>query len=176
MSRSRIRSGHSQPFWSASGSSKLSCALTNDSCGCSFRVKAGQFIAFAGPSGSGKTTVVSLLERFYDCTRGQILVDGQDVAKINLDQYRQQLALVSQTPALYTGTIRDNIAMGSVKARTQVTQDEIEGAARAANIHDFVMSLPDGYDTLVGNKGVQLSGGQRQSAFCSSSSRPSFSD
>lgn len=126
--------------------------------GLSFRVKAGEVIALVGHSGSGKTTTVSLLSRFYKPEAGRILVDGIDIAGVNLRSYRKQLAMVPQETILFTGTIRSNIAYG----RPQASEEEIIAAAKAANAHDFIMQMPGGYDTAVGEKGSTLSGGQRQ--------------
>ena len=99
------------------------------------------------------------MERFYDPLRGTIEIDGVDIRSINLKSLRSELALVSQTPTLFDGTVRSNITLGAVDA---VTQEEIEAACRLANIHDFIIDLPDGYETMVGSKGSQLSGGQKQ--------------
>ncbi|GAA5912585.1 hypothetical protein JCM5296_000742 [Sporobolomyces johnsonii] len=130
--------------------------------GLNLEVKPGQFAAIVGPSGSGKSTTIQLVERFYDPLAGRVIVDGQDVSNLNVQSYRRAISLVSQEPTLYAGTIRFNITLGAHVPAEQVTQEEVERACKQANIHDFVMSLPDGYDTQVGGKGAQLSGGQKQ--------------
>ena len=124
----------------------------------SFRIKAGRSIALVGPSGSGKTTICSLLPRFYDVTEGKITIDGKDVRGLTLESLRNQIGLVQQDVYLFCGTIRDNIAYGKPEA----SMEEIVDAAKKANIHDFIMSLPDGYDSYVGERGTRLSGGQKQ--------------
>ena len=124
----------------------------------SFEIPAGKSIAFVGPSGSGKTTICSLLPRFYDVTDGRVTIDGNDVRKLTLESLRSQIGLVSQDVYLFGGSIKDNIAYGKPDA----TMDEIVDAAQKANIHDFIMELPDKYDTFVGERGTRLSGGQKQ--------------
>lgn len=124
----------------------------------SFEIPAGKSIALVGPSGSGKTTICSLLPRFYDVTGGRITVDGQDVRTLTLKSLRSQIGMVQQDVYLFCGTIRENIAYGKPGA----SLDEIIEAAKRANIHDFIMELPDGYDTFVGERGTRLSGGQKQ--------------
>lgn len=124
----------------------------------SFTIPAGRSIALVGPSGSGKTTICSLLPRFYDVTGGRITIDGQDVRKLTLNSLRSQIGLVQQEVYLFGGTIKENIAYG----RPCASMEEIMEAARKANIHDFIMSLPEGYDTFVGERGTRLSGGQKQ--------------
>lgn len=124
----------------------------------SFEIPAGKSIALVGPSGSGKTTICSLLPRFYDVTEGRVTIDGNDVRKLTLESLRSQIGLVSQDVYLFGGSIKDNIAYGKPDA----TMDEIVDAARKANIHDFIMELPDKYDTFVGERGTRLSGGQKQ--------------
>ena len=124
----------------------------------SFKIPAGRSIALVGPSGSGKTTICSLLPRFYDVTGGVITIDGQDVRKLTLESLRSQIGLVQQDVYLFCGSIKENIAYGKPGA----SMKEIEEAARKANIHDFIMELPDGYDTFVGERGTRLSGGQKQ--------------
>lgn len=124
----------------------------------SFEIPAGKSIAFVGPSGSGKTTICSLLPRFYDVTEGRVTIDGNDVRKLTLESLRSQIGLVSQDVYLFGGSIKDNIAYGKPDA----TMDEIVDAAQKANIHDFIMELPDKYDTFVGERGTRLSGGQKQ--------------
>lgn len=124
----------------------------------SFEIPAGKSIALVGPSGSGKTTICSLLPRFYDVTEGRVTIDGNDVRKLTLESLRSQIGLVSQDVYLFGGSIKDNIAYG----KTDATMDEIVDAAKKANIHDFIMELPDKYDTFVGERGTRLSGGQKQ--------------
>lgn len=124
----------------------------------SFEIPAGKSIALVGPSGSGKTTICSLLPRFYDVTGGRVTIDGIDVRKLTLESLRNQIGLVQQDVYLFCGSIKDNIAYG----RPDATMEEIVDAARKANIHDFIMELPDGYDTFVGERGTRLSGGQKQ--------------
>lgn len=124
----------------------------------SFEIPAGKSIALVGPSGSGKTTICSLLPRFYDVKEGRVTIDGNDVRKLTLESLRSQIGLVSQDVYLFGGSIKDNIAYGKPDA----TMDEIVDAAKKANIHDFIMELPDKYDTFVGERGTRLSGGQKQ--------------
>ena len=124
----------------------------------SFTIPAGRSIALVGPSGSGKTTICSLLPRFYDVTGGRITIDGKDVRTLTLQSLRKQIGLVQQDVYLFCGTVRENIAYGKPGA----SMDEIVDAAKKANIHDFIQSLPDGYDTFVGERGTRLSGGQKQ--------------
>ena len=124
----------------------------------SFEIPAGKTIALVGPSGSGKNTICSLLPRFYDVTEGRVTIDGNDVRKLTLESLRSQIGLVSQDVYLFGGSIKDNIAYGKPDA----TMDEIVDAAKKANIHDFIMELPDKYDTFVGERGTRLSGGQKQ--------------
>jgi ATP-binding cassette subfamily B protein len=125
----------------------------------SFTAKPGQMIALLGPTGSGKSSLVNLLPRFYPYTSGQILLDGVELSRYPVPELRQQVGIVEQEPFLFSRTIRENIAYG---VHREVTEAEIEAAARAAAIHDIIMTFPDGYDTLVGEKGVTLSGGQKQ--------------
>ncbi|CAI0469187.1 unnamed protein product [Linum tenue] len=124
----------------------------------SLTVPAGKTIALVGSSGSGKSTVVSLIERFYDPESGQVLLDGHDIKTLKLRWLRQQIGLVSQEPALFATSIRENILLG----RPDADQVEVEEAARVANAHSFIIKLPDGFDTQVGERGLQLSGGQKQ--------------
>lgn len=124
----------------------------------SFEIPAGKSIALVGPSGSGKTTICSLLPRFYDVTGGKITIDGKDIRNLTLKSLRETIGLVQQDVYLFSGTIRENIAYGKPGA----SQKEIESAAKKANIHDFIMGLPDDYDTFVGERGTRLSGGQKQ--------------
>jgi subfamily B ATP-binding cassette protein MsbA len=118
----------------------------------------GEVVALVGPSGAGKTTLVSLLPRFWDPDRGRVLLDGLDIRSLRLADLRSAIGVVPQDPALFSGTIRENIAY----ARPGASSDEVEAAARAAHAHEFVERLAQGYDTLVGERGVKLSGGQRQ--------------
>jgi len=128
--------------------------------GLSLTVKPGQYVALVGASGCGKSTTIALLERFYDPLAGGVYVDGKEISSLNLNDYRSFLALVSQEPTLYQGTIRDNVLLGA--DREDVPDEDIEFACREANIYDFIMSLPDGFSTVVGSKGSMLSGGQKQ--------------
>jgi ABC-type multidrug transport system fused ATPase/permease subunit len=121
-------------------------------------VAAGRTVAIVGATGSGKSTLVSLLPRLYDPSAGSVLIDGADVSKVRLASLRSQVGLVSDDPFLFSDTVRNNIAY----ARFDASQEAVEDAARRADIHDFIVSLPDGYDTLVGERGMTLSGGQRQ--------------
>ena len=123
-----------------------------------FDIPAGKSVALVGPSGSGKTTICSLLPRFYDVTGGRVTIDGKDVRDLTLESLRNQIGLVQQDVYLFCGSIKENIAYGKPGA----SMEEIEDAARKANIHDFIMELPDGYDTFVGERGTRLSGGQKQ--------------
>jgi subfamily B ATP-binding cassette protein MsbA len=118
----------------------------------------GEVLALVGPSGGGKTTLVSLLPRFWDVDRGRVLLDGIDVRNLRLADLRAAIGIVPQDPALFSGSVRENIAY----ARPAAARDEVESAARAAHAHEFIERLPEGYDTLVGERGVKLSGGQRQ--------------
>ncbi|KAG8737610.1 hypothetical protein FRC10_008038 [Ceratobasidium sp. 414] len=121
-------------------------------------IPAGQSVAFCGPSGGGKSSIISMVSRFYDPNSGTITLDGRDIRSIPLDEYRSYIALVSQDAVLYEGTFRENITLGE----DSVLQEELERACRDANILDFIQSLPQGFDTPVGFKGSQMSGGQRQ--------------
>ncbi|WP_188611778.1 ABC transporter ATP-binding protein [Chelatococcus reniformis] len=122
------------------------------------RIPAGQRVGLVGPSGSGKTTFVKLVQRLYDVSGGQVLIDGHDVREVAQASLRQQIAIVQQEPILFHRTLADNIAY----ARPGARMEEIERAAHLANAHDFIMRLPKGYGTLVGERGVKLSGGERQ--------------
>jgi ATP-binding cassette subfamily B protein len=124
----------------------------------SLHIPAGTRIGMAGKTGAGKTTLVSLLPRFYDPLRGAVLLDGRDLRDYKLDDLRNQFSIVLQDPVLFATSVRENIAYAKPKA----SQQEIEAAARAANAHEFIVGLPDGYDTLVGERGMRLSGGERQ--------------
>ena len=123
-----------------------------------FDIPAGRSVALVGPSGGGKTTICSLLPRFYDVTGGRITIDGTDVSQVQLKSLRSMIGIVQQDVYLFCGTVKDNIAYGKPGA----SMEEIMEAAKQANIHDFIMSLPDGYDTFVGERGTRLSGGQKQ--------------
>jgi len=126
--------------------------------GVSFRAAPGSIVALVGASGSGKSTVASLVPRLYDPVRGEVAIDGEDVRRFTLASLRAQIAWVLQTSVLFHASVHDNIAYG----KTAATREEVEGAARAANAHDFIAALPRGYDTIVGERGDTLSGGQRQ--------------
>ncbi|KAK3906663.1 P-loop containing nucleoside triphosphate hydrolase protein [Staphylotrichum tortipilum] len=128
--------------------------------GLNITIEKGQFAALVGASGSGKTSIVSLLERFYDVARGEILFNGMDISTMNVYEYRKLLSLVAQEPSLFHGTIRENILLGVDPAT--VTDEQLHQCCRDANIHDFIVSLPDGYNTNIGSRGVSLSGGQKQ--------------
>jgi len=128
--------------------------------GLNLTVKPGQYVALVGASGCGKSTTVALLERFYDPLVGGIFVDGHEISSLNLNDYRSFLALVSQEPTLYQGSMRENVLLGA--DRDDVPDDAIIQACRDANIYDFIVSLPDGFSTIVGSKGSMLSGGQKQ--------------
>ena len=123
-----------------------------------FSVKHGETVAFVGPSGGGKTTMCHLIPRFYEVTNGVITIDGRDITKINRQDLRRNIGIVQQDVFLFGGTIFENIAYGNFDA----TREEVIAAAKRAKIHDYVMSLPDGYETMVGERGVKLSGGQKQ--------------
>nr|GLL45510.1 hypothetical protein F511_27600 [Ipomoea trifida] len=128
-------------------------------CGFSFTVQNGKTVALVGKSGSGKSTVIALLQRFYDCDSGRIMLDGVDIRNLNLKWLRKQMGLVSQEPVLLNDTIRANITYGKDE---DVTEGEVIAAAELANAHKFISGLQQGYDTVVGERGVQLSGGQKQ--------------
>ena len=127
--------------------------------GISFTAKRGEVVALVGQSGAGKTTLVDLIPRFYEPTSGRILLDGTDTREFRLDTLRRLIGIVSQDTVLFNDTVRRNIAYG---ADDRYTQAQIEAAARAANAHDFIMELPEGYETILGERGTRLSGGQRQ--------------
>lgn len=128
--------------------------------GLNLTVRPGQYIALVGASGCGKSTTIALLERFYDPLSGGVFIDGHEISTLNVNDYRSHIALVSQEPTLYQGSIRENILLGT--AREDVSDKDIEHATREANIYDFIVSLPDGFNTIVGSKGALLSGGQKQ--------------
>jgi len=121
-------------------------------------IRAGEVVAFVGMSGGGKTTLVNLIPRFYDVAEGRIAIDGQDVRDVTVESLRGQIAMVTQQTILFNDTVRNNIAYGDI----QRSEEEIVGAARAAHAHDFIMQLPQGYDTIIGEAGTKLSGGERQ--------------
>jgi ATP-binding cassette subfamily B protein len=124
----------------------------------SFTASPGQTVAVLGKTGSGKSTIINLIPRFYDVTDGQVLIDGHDVRDVLIDSLRSQIGIVLQETTLFSGSIRENIAYGKPEAEFE----EIVAAAKAAQAHEFIVALPDGYETLVGERGVGLSGGQKQ--------------
>ena len=124
----------------------------------SLRAAPGEMIALVGPTGSGKSTLVNLLPAFYEANSGRITIDGQDIAALSLDALRAQISVVSQEAFLFNGTVRENILYGNPDA----TEEELAAAARAANCHDFIVRLPRGYDSQVGERGVKLSVGEKQ--------------
>jgi len=121
-------------------------------------IKAGEVVAFVGMSGGGKTTLVNLIPRFYDVSQGQILIDGHDIRHVTIESLRGQIGIVTQQTILFNDTVRNNIAYGNIEK----TDDDIIQAAKAANAHDFIMNLPKGYNTVIGEQGAKLSGGERQ--------------
>ena len=124
----------------------------------SFEVPSGRMYAIVGPSGSGKSTVVNLLPRLYDVRDGSVRINGINVKDIDLMYLRANIGVVTQEAYLFNGTVRDNLLF----AKADATQEELEEACRIANIHDFIISQPDGYETQVGNRGLKLSGGEKQ--------------
>jgi subfamily B ATP-binding cassette protein MsbA len=126
--------------------------------GINLEINAGEIVAIVGPSGAGKSTMLRLLPRFFDVTSGAILVDGHDLRDVTVRSLRQQIGLVTQETVLFNDTVRNNIAYG----RPNVPIEQVEGAAKAALAHDFIMRLPAGYDTVIGERGTRLSGGERQ--------------
>ncbi|KAJ3019962.1 GTPase-activating protein [Thoreauomyces humboldtii] len=130
--------------------------------GLNITIEPGQFVALVGPSGCGKSTTIGLMERFYDVTGGSVLVDGTPLTDLSLPSLRECISLVGQEPNLYNMSLRDNIVYGLPASAGPATEERIIQAAKDANIHDFIISLPDGYDTSLGGKGTQLSGGQKQ--------------
>jgi ATP-binding cassette subfamily B protein len=124
----------------------------------SFEIPAGKTVAVVGPSGSGKITLARLMFRFYDVSAGRISIDGQDIRAVTQQSVRQAIGIVPQDTVLFNDTVEYNIAYG----RTSATRAQVEEAARAAHIHDFIVSTPKGYDTMVGERGLKLSGGEKQ--------------
>ena len=124
----------------------------------SLTIKQGQTFALVGPSGGGKTTICHLIPHFYDCEKGEILIDGKELHTVTMESVRRNIGIVQQDIYLFNASIRDNILYGKLDA----TQEEVEAAAKSANIHDYIMSLEHGYDTQIGERGVRLSGGQKQ--------------
>lgn len=129
--------------------------VLNDIC---IHARPGEMVALAGPTGAGKSTLVNLLPAFYEPTAGRITIDGQDIAELSLEALREQISVVSQETFLFNGTLRENILYG----RLEATEDELRQAARAANCHEFIERLPKGYDSVVGERGVKLSVGEKQ--------------
>ncbi|KAI1346307.1 multidrug resistance protein [Xylaria sp. FL0043] len=128
--------------------------------GINITIEKGQFAALVGASGCGKTSIVSLLERFYDVNRGQILANGTDIREIDVYEYRKKLSLVAQEPTLFQGTLRENILLGVDP--DSISEEQLHAVCRDASIHEFIISLPEGYNTEIGSRGVSLSGGQKQ--------------
>jgi len=126
--------------------------------GISLRAKPGEMVALVGPTGAGKSTLVNLLPSFYEATSGRITIDGRDVREVGLGTLRGWIGVVSQEPFLFNGTLRENILYG----RLDATEDALVAAAKAANCHEFIARLPDGYDSRVGERGVKLSVGEKQ--------------
>ena len=126
--------------------------------GVRLEARPGEVVALVGPSGAGKSTLVSLIPRFYDPSEGRILLDGIDLRDLGLLELRAHIGIVPQETQLFSGTVRENIRYG----RPEATDDEVKAAAAAANAHEFILSFPEGYETVVGERGVKLSGGQRQ--------------
>ena len=121
-------------------------------------IKAGEIIAFVGMSGGGKTSLVNLIPRFYDVSEGRVLIDGHDIRNVTLKSLRDQIAIVTQQTILFNDTVKNNIAYGDIKR----TEEDIYNAAKAANAHDFIVRLPKGYDSNIGELGTKLSGGEKQ--------------
>ncbi|XP_028400885.1 multidrug resistance protein 1-like isoform X2 [Dendronephthya gigantea] len=128
--------------------------------GLNLKIEPGKTVALVGSSGCGKSTTVSLIQRLYDIEMGSVMIDGNDIRSLNVSWLRRQIGIVSQEPVLFNCSIRDNIAYGDISR--EMSQEEIENAAKAANIHDFINTLPKGYDSMVGDKGTLISGGQKQ--------------
>ena len=127
-------------------------------CDINLEVRAGEVVAVVGSSGAGKSTLVHLIPRFFDVTAGRLLIDGRDVRDTTLASLRSQIGVVTQETVLFNDTLRNNIAYG----QPSISQKQVEAAARAALAHDFIMGLPNGYETMIGERGVRLSGGERQ--------------
>jgi ABC-type multidrug transport system fused ATPase/permease subunit len=123
-----------------------------------FDLQPGTSLAIVGPSGAGKSTIANLLFRFWEYELGEIRLGGESLKSLNQDEVRKRFALVSQNSYFFNASIRENLRL----ARPKITQEEMEAAARTAQIHDFIMSLPKGYDTMIGEQGLRLSGGERQ--------------
>ena len=121
-------------------------------------VEAGEVLAIVGSSGAGKSTLVHLIPRFFDLTSGRLLIDGRDIRDVTLASLRAQIGIVTQETVLFNDTVRNNIAYG----QPNVSKKQVEAAARAALAHDFILEMPDGYDTVIGERGLRLSGGERQ--------------
>jgi ATP-binding cassette subfamily B (MDR/TAP) protein 1 len=130
--------------------------------GLTFKIQRGERIGIVGASGCGKTTVISLLERFYEVGSGEILINGVRLQDLDVHQHRARIGLVSQSTTLYQGSIRDNVLVGISPDDDGVSDEKLLKACKDANIHDFIESLPEGYDTDAGARGLSLSGGQRQ--------------
>lgn len=130
--------------------------------GLNLTIEPGTYVALVGASGCGKSTVIQLIERFYDPLAGDVYLDEHKLSELPVKSFREHIALVSQEPVLYSGSIRSNILLGAIKPHEDVTQEEIDAACRDANILEFIQSLPEGFETEVGGKGSQLSGGQKQ--------------
>src|SRR5690606_2424239 len=124
----------------------------------SFRAEPGKMVALVGPTGVGKTTIISLIARFYDPDSGSIRLDGKDLRDITLSSLRNQISIVLQDVFLFSGTVAENVAYGSKNA----TMEDIIRAAKIARAHEFIMEMPEGYDTVIGERGMKLSGGQKQ--------------
>ena len=126
--------------------------------GVSFTINEGEFVFLVGPSGSGKTTIINLLSRFYDVSEGSVTIDGYDVRDVTLASLRRQMGVMLQDTFIFSGNVRENIRYGKLDA----TEEEVIAAAKAAKIHNFIMGLPDGYDTIVSDDGLNISQGQKQ--------------
>jgi len=124
----------------------------------SFEASPGQTVAIVGPTGSGKTTLINLIPRFYETSAGRVLIDGIDVRELDLGELRRSVSVIFQESFLFSATVAENIAYG----RPTASAEEVQAAARAAQAHDFILGLEDGYETVVGERGVTLSGGQKQ--------------
>jgi ATP-binding cassette subfamily B protein len=123
-----------------------------------FSLEKGKSVAIVGPSGAGKSTIINLIPRLYDVTEGSVSFDGVDVRKLDLGFLRRSVGVVTQDTYLFNGTVRENL----LYAKPEATREELEEACRKANIHDFIAAQPEGYDTVVGNRGLKLSGGEKQ--------------